>query len=43
MIVAICNKVLYNETRLKAYKYSSQFQWDEVGVEFGKFIEGLKQ
>jgi glycosyltransferase involved in cell wall biosynthesis len=42
MIVAISDNVLYNETRRKAYEYSSQFQWDEVGVEFGRFIENLK-
>jgi glycosyltransferase involved in cell wall biosynthesis len=41
MIVAISDNVLYNEKRQKAYEYSSQFQWDEVGVEFGKFVESL--
>jgi glycosyltransferase involved in cell wall biosynthesis len=41
MIVAISDKIVYNEKRQKAYEYSSQFLWDEVGKEFGKFIDSL--
>jgi glycosyltransferase involved in cell wall biosynthesis len=43
MIVAISDIVLYSEKRQKAYEYSSQFQWDDVGVEFGRFIEELNR
>lgn len=42
MVLAISDKMVYSERRQQAYLYSSQFQWDEVGMEFGKFIDSLK-
>ena len=39
MQLVISNETVYDMKREKAYQYSSQFLWDEVGKEFGKFIE----
>lgn len=41
MSLVISNKTLYSDKREKAYQYSSQFIWDEVGMEFGRFIDML--
>lgn len=41
MRMVISDKTLYNDTRESAYCYSSQFLWDEVGSEFGKFIDEM--
>lgn len=41
MCLVISDKMVYSEKRQKAYQYSSQFQWDEVGKEFGRFIDEL--
>lgn len=41
MSLVISNKTLYSDKRERAYQYSSQFIWDEVGVEFGRFIDAL--
>lgn len=41
MCIVISDSMMYSDKRQKAYQYSSQFQWDEVGKEFGKFIDSL--
>lgn len=41
MRLVISDKSVYSDKRKKAYQYSSQFIWDEVGKEFGKFINAL--
>lgn len=42
MKIVIADKDRYIKNRKSAYEYSSQFLWDEVGKEFGKFIETLR-
>lgn len=39
MSMAISDKIVYSSKRENAYKYSSQFLWDEVGKEFEQFID----
>ena len=39
MSMAISDKIVYSSKRENAYKYSSQFLWDEVGKEFERFID----
>lgn len=41
MCLVISDEMMYSEKRQKAYQYSSQFQWDEVGKEFGRLIDEL--
>ena len=41
MRLVISDEAVYSDKRQKAYQYSSQFLWDEVGKEFGKFIDEL--
>ncbi len=41
MSLAISDKKVYSDKRNAAYEYSSQFQWDEVGKEFGKFVDEM--
>lgn len=41
MRLVISDKTMYSDKRKMAYEYSSQFLWDEVGEEFGKFIDIL--
>lgn len=41
MRLVISDKTVYSDKRQKAYQYSSQFLWDEVGKEFDKFIDIL--
>lgn len=41
MRLVISEENVYSDKRKKAYQYSSQFLWDEVGKEFGKFINRL--
>ena len=43
MRLVISDKTVYSDKRKKAYQYSSQFLWDEVGKEFGKFIDTLEK
>lgn len=38
---AVSDKMLYNAKRESAYQYSSRFQWDNAGSEFGRFVENL--
>lgn len=42
MELSISNTSIYDKKRQSAYKFSSQFLWDEVGKEFEKMIDGLK-
>lgn len=39
MGLVISDEKVYSDKRKKAYQYSSQFLWDEVGKEFGRFID----
>lgn len=41
MRLVISDKKVYSDKRQKSYQYSSHFLWDEVGKEFGKFIDTL--
>lgn len=41
MRLVISDEAVYSNKRQKAYQYSSQFLWDEVGKEFEKFIDTL--
>lgn len=41
MRLVILDEKVYSDKRKKAYQYSSQFLWDEVGKEFGKFVDTL--
>lgn len=41
MRLVISDKKEYSGMRQNAYQYSSQFLWDEVGMEFSNFIEIL--
>lgn len=43
MCLAISDKIVYNKKRINAYQYSSQFQWDGIGKEFGEFIDMLSK
>lgn len=43
MRLVISDENVYSDKRQKAYQYSSQFLWDEVGKEFGKFIDELRR
>lgn len=43
MRLVISDKTVYSDKRKKAYQYSSQFLWDEVGKEFEKFIDTLEK
>lgn len=43
MSLVISNETVYSDKRKKAYQYSSQFLWDEVGNELGAFIDMLYQ
>lgn len=43
MSFAISNKIVYDKKRVSAYEYSSQFQWDGIGKEFGEFIDMLSE
>lgn len=41
MQLVISDKTVYSDKRQEAYRYSSQFQWGQVGKEFGMFIDEL--
>lgn len=43
MSVAISDKMLYSSKRAKAYAFSSQFLWDEVGLELDCFLKEIKK
>lgn len=43
MHLVISDENVYHAKRENAYHYSSQFLWDEVGKEFGKFIDILTE
>ena len=43
MQLVISDKTVYSDKRNAAYRYSSQFLWDEVGQQFGKFIDELQR
>lgn len=40
--MAISDKMIYSSKRESAYQYSSQFQWDGIGKEFERFIDGIQ-
>lgn len=40
--MAISDKMVYSKKRESAYQYSSQFQWDGIGKEFERFIDGIQ-
>ncbi len=41
MELCVSDTVLYNDIQEKAYRYSSQFRWENAGMEFERFMEQM--
>ncbi len=41
MRIVVVDRDIYSDIQQKAYMYSSQFQWEDIGKEFGEFIETI--
>lgn len=43
MKAALLNRAEYDKMQEQAYVFSSQFQWEKTGMEFGVFLDSLRQ